>query len=558
VRLILFLPLLFGSSIGLAVPAEAGFELPEGERITDLPPIPRAIPQKEAYELYDPAIGRNFDIKNLWMRADLRVRPEWRNGTCFGGAAPIGGACNSFGGFNGAGGASTTSANGQAGRANPGKGASDFYVQQWARLGIGYDLSPDVNFYMEIIDSATWGGNGSAVNAGNGGDPLNHNCSATATGACRLGVRAAYVLVRNLAGIEGLSMKAGRQYLIFGNHTLFGHFDWANTGYSHDGVLFRYAQKAFESYVGWFRHAETDLAQAAPVGSEGPNVAGVGAGGSDATADANMFIFYNQIKSVPGFVFEPFYVYYDNNIPESLNTAQGLGTPKKAQQRRHMIGNRTELRKGGWDFIDETAWQFGSMADGIGTDNRRTVHINAWATRNWLGYTWFDHRWKPRVAIGFDYASGDGNANCSVGGTAQAGYACRTANTMENFFPTNYIHAGYMLNAAWKNSIQPQVNLQARPTARDHVEFWGQLHYLPNARDNWYRGAQGVLVFSRPDNTSNYVGGETDFVWTHMFADGKVSLTATYGHFFVGEYVRNNLGTNKDQDWGMVQLWMNF
>lgn len=79
-----------------------------------------------------------------------------------------------------------------------------------------------------------------------------------------------------------------------------------------------------------------------------------------------------------------------------------------------------------------------------------------------------------------------------------------------------------------------------------------------NARDNWYRGAQGVLVFSRPDNTSNYVGGETDFVWTHMFADGKVSLTATYGHFFVGEYVRNNLGTNKDQDWGMVQLWMNF
>ena len=48
-------------------------------------------------------------------------------------------------------------------------------MQQWVRLGIGYDLSPDVNFYMEIIDSATWGGNGSATNAGNGGDPLNHN-----------------------------------------------------------------------------------------------------------------------------------------------------------------------------------------------------------------------------------------------------------------------------------------------------------------------------------------------------------------------------------------------
>src|SRR5215475_4498874 len=80
----------------ISAPAQAGFELPEGERITNLPAIPRNMPQKEAYELYDPVIGRNFDIKNFWMRADLRVRPEFRNGVCFGGGAPVGGACNAF------------------------------------------------------------------------------------------------------------------------------------------------------------------------------------------------------------------------------------------------------------------------------------------------------------------------------------------------------------------------------------------------------------------------------------------------------------------------------
>jgi hypothetical protein len=37
-----------------------------------------------------------------------------------------------------------------------------------------------------------------------------------------------------------------------------------------------------------------------------------------------------------------------------------------------------------------------------------------------------------------------------------------------------------------------------------------------------------------------------------------VSFTATYGHFFVGDYVRRNLGTGSDQDWGILQLWMNF
>ena len=75
-----------GLSFGTA-PAQAAFELPEGEKITNVPAIPRAIPQKEAYELYDPKIGKNFDIKNFWIRADLRVRPEMRNGVCFGGGS---------------------------------------------------------------------------------------------------------------------------------------------------------------------------------------------------------------------------------------------------------------------------------------------------------------------------------------------------------------------------------------------------------------------------------------------------------------------------------------
>src|SRR5512134_554657 len=179
----------------VTVPAQAAFELPEGEKITNVPAIPRAIPQKEAYELYDPKIGKNFDVKNFWIRADVRVRPEMRNGVCFGGPAPTGGACNSAAAVGAAPGART---------ATQGRGANDFFVQQWVRLGIGYDLSPDVNFYMEVIDSAVWGGNGIQTNAGNGGDPLNHN--GTSSGLLngnggRLGVRAAYMLVRNFAGV---------------------------------------------------------------------------------------------------------------------------------------------------------------------------------------------------------------------------------------------------------------------------------------------------------------------------------------------------------------------
>src|SRR5919107_6151171 len=84
-------------------PGFAAYELPPGERITNLPAIPRNMPQKEAYENYDPVIGRNFDIKNFWIRGDMRVRPEWRNGVCFGGAVQAGGGCNAAVGQTGSG-----------------------------------------------------------------------------------------------------------------------------------------------------------------------------------------------------------------------------------------------------------------------------------------------------------------------------------------------------------------------------------------------------------------------------------------------------------------------
>ena len=81
----------------VTVQAQAAFEVPEGERITHTPVVARAIPQKEEYELYDPKIGKNFDINKFWMRADLRVRYEARNQTCFGSAMNSNtGNCNTF------------------------------------------------------------------------------------------------------------------------------------------------------------------------------------------------------------------------------------------------------------------------------------------------------------------------------------------------------------------------------------------------------------------------------------------------------------------------------
>ncbi|MFZ1555310.1 MAG: alginate export family protein, partial [Nitrospira sp.] len=396
-------------------------------------------------------LGSSFDLQHVWMRADLRVRPEWRNGVCFGGGPPIAGACNSLDQF------------GSGTGAHSGRHAGDFFIQQWARIGLGYDPSPNVNFYVELQDSATWGGNGDPTGRNQVSDASTHNCGIQLAGQCRLGIRAGYMLVRNIAGIDGFSAKIGRQYVVFGNQRLFGHFDWANTGYSHDGIMLSYATAAFDTKLGWFRNSETDLGQASPGGSLTPNLLtcnpeanssatcnpALAQHATDAGSDVDLVVFYSQLRSIPRMIVEPYYVLYSNRLPERANPGQYL--PKSASQLRHMVGLRIEFRDGNWDFTHEAAYQFGRSADGFDFDNRRNLRINAWASGTWLGYTWYTHHWKPRVAIGFDYASGDGDSNCVPPGGNLARSCGGNANTFENFFPTNFLHVGYMLNGAWRN-----------------------------------------------------------------------------------------------------------
>ena len=541
----------------VAAPTQAAFELPPGEKITHAAVVARAIPDKEAYELYDPKIGKNFDINKFWMRADLRVRYEMRNNTCFGSAMAGNtfGACNSFNG--------QTSANGTPGKAN------ESYALQKARLGFGYDLSPDVNFYMELIYSSVWGANGLQGTPVQDNQRTNNgqNCQVT-NSACSgnggvLGVRAAYMLIRNFAGMENLSLKAGRQYVVFGNHSIFGAFDWSNTGFSFDGIMLQYSTKAWDSYAGWFRTSESDLGQGNPLGALQTNLPVSGStnptlNNGRANIDSDVFLFYNQIKSVPGFVIEPYYILYSNRYNSGDNRNQGLGTPKHSNQTRHMVGSRIEMRKGNFDAWNETIYQFGQMGDdggpSAGYGNQKYLHINAWATRNWIGYTHYEWEWKPRLAFNFDYASGDGRANCTIGGNTD----CKTANTFENLWGTNHIHMGYMDTIGWKNMMKPSINLQFRPTKNDHIEIWATSLNLANTKDNWYRATQTVYVYSKTNNTTRHIGNELDIIWTRFFMEGKLSFQAGYGHLFAGEYIQENLGTSTDQDWAYAQLWVNF
>ena len=527
---------------------------PATDKNTAVPAVPRAIPMLTPYWAYDPPANSLFDANKLTFSGDLRVRPELRTNGSFG--------------LNGL-------AQGTAAQPNVQKKSNDFYVQQWMRLGINYSLSPDVEVFIQPQYAKNWGAAALArhwypkqwILCGAGicaNDPFN-----VATGESFF-VRQAFVLIRN-AGIENLSVKLGRQLVVFGNHRLFGHFDWANTGFSQDAATLQYASKIWNFTGGWGRPSDKNFSFAgtnstefgvAPPGVNGPT----GLARTSAANAADFFFARFQVKPndkiFKGLVIEPMWVYFINGGP-STGTAAGVNQAHAPNQNRHTIGSRFAYKKKIFDANAEGYYQFGSMGVNPGNSDR-SLRINAYAGAFHMGFT-LPVPMQPRIGGEVNIASGDGeatkcNSHANCGGSS---------NTFEQLYPTNHILFGYMDLFAWKNMVSYGGNFQMRPTKNSHFEIWGNVFRKQNHNDNWYRAAQntyfradGGACATTNDGVcgSSSLGQEIDVIYTMFFKNNKVGWQVGYGHFFAGSFLEQyaNADSVTGQDWAYTQVHVNF
>lgn len=509
------------------------------DKPTNIPPIPRGMPDLTPYHEFDPPKSPLFDINKLTVSGDMRVRPEVRTNSNFGVSQGI----------------------------TPGRvgGANDFYVQQWMRLGLNYSISPDVDVFFQPQWAKNWGA--AAVSGTNGagcaaGGSICANDPFQVGQGDSLFVRQAFIMIRNL-GVQNLSLKAGRQLMVMGNHRLFGHFDWANTGFSHDGITLQYSQPTWELWGGWLRPMDTDfngfglqstsfgvIPQGAPTSTA-----------SFASADADLFFTRLTFKPVAGLSIEPLWVYFKNSAAQGVGvapfTASAANTVLAAHagnQNRHNVGGRIAYRHGPFDGTAEGYWQFGSM--GVGNSGQR-VHINAYALAVEGGVTLDAVPWTPRLGLEFNYASGDGDAlACQQGNVA----ACNgTANTFENFYPTNHIIMGYADVMAWRNMVAYSGSVQVKPTEASHFEFRYWNFRKANRGDCWYRAAQNCYYAA--DNGSSHLTDEIDFIYTLFFKNNKVAWQIGGSYLFASDFLDKQAGAGNqavNQVWGYTQLHVNF
>src|SRR3989449_5925968 len=129
------------------------------------------------------------------------------------------------------------------------------------RVNVGYDLTPDVSFFVQIQDARIWGSEGSTPGAVAG---TNINTSsgiasvASANGdTTGVDLHQGYILLKNVL-VSGLSVKAGRQEIIFGDHRLFGNFGWSQVGNSFDAVRLTHSMPIGDVDLFWARIADTE------------------------------------------------------------------------------------------------------------------------------------------------------------------------------------------------------------------------------------------------------------------------------------------------------------
>jgi hypothetical protein len=488
-----------------AVPAFAAKTTPATDKNTNVPAVPRAIPQLIPYHKFDPPKSKAFDSSKLTVSGDMRVRPEFRTNNTFGSSQ-----------------------------------SNAFFTQQLIRLGFNYDLSPDVSFFLQPQVSNNFGSNTPGFSAGG----VNPN----GTGS-ELFLRQGFMLVRDFVA-KGLTMKAGRQLVVWGNHRMFGHFDWNNVGFAFDGVTLRYNHKSWPVEAGWLVVAEGNCAN---------NAGGCGAGKANG-GDANIMFVRHPGKHF-GLAWEPAIIVETGGAGSA--TAPHGGQP--SDNYRVTMGTRIAGKKGIVDATFEGYRQFGDAGTGSGGPGRN-LDIEAFAVHIDGGVT-LPVPMQPRLGMEFNYASGDGDAIACNADVTQA--ACGgSVGTFSQLFPTNHIHFGYMDRQSWQNMVHYQANLQLRPTKSSHFEVAGHIFRKAIRGDFWYGAGQSPNGFGpgtpgQAGATSKDIGKEIDVIYTMFFQGNTVGWQTGYGVFFAGDMIDQaatpgGTGSAPAQSWGYTQLWINF
>jgi hypothetical protein len=357
-----------------------------------------------------------------------------------------------------------------------------------------------------------------------------------------LDLQQAYVMFGNHKEFP-VSVKAGRQELSYGDERLIGAFGWNNIGRVFDAVKVRWQNSLFG----------VDFFASHPV-----------------IPEDNRFNNYNPYDSfsgaylntalVPKNILE-LYMLARNSSPQALASEPVPQFGQPSQRDIYTAGGRMKSKPGeygDWDYTMEGAYQFGDFKDPRAGAPAGRQRQDAFMFVGNVGYT-FSQAWStPRIALEYSFASGDNNPTNKV------------HNTFENLFPTNHKFYGYMDLLSLQNLHDVRGIYQFKPTLRSSISLEGHGFWLADTHDSFYavtgaaRGGAATTAgtaYGVNPSYSSFLGEEFDVIAGYALTR-YAQLEGGYGHFFIGDYIKQSLSSTKfgsrDADWVYLQTTIKF
>lgn len=399
------------------------------------------------------------------------------------------------------------------------KSKSDAYLLLRETGHIGYTPVSWLTFFAE-------GRNSTASNDGRAPDP----------DLDRFDLHQGYVQLGDLKEYP-LQLKVGRQEQKYGDQRWIGVSDWSNVGRMFDAAKVRFGKD-----LTW-----VDAFVSHPV-----------------YVDDDHFDRWNQHEYFSGlYASSKELVPWQETQLYLLSYNVGAGSPSivvptatgPSARDVYTLGTLCKSLPGalnGWDYSAELAMQMGSLTTNATQGDR--LDLKAYGAFLRAGYTCEQVWGKPRLGLGFDYGSGDDNAKDGKVGTLQ------------NMFGSSHGIEGLMDLFGMRNMEIPRVAASLEPAKNlkltaDYLLFW-----LADTNDSLYsnpgsvRNQNGYGI--HPGNSA-YVGSELDLVANYS-ACAWLNLQLGYGHFFVGDYIKESIATvpanggTVDSDWVYAQATVNF
>jgi hypothetical protein len=290
-----------------------------------------------------------------------------------------------------------------------------------------------------------------------------------------------------------VTVRAGRQELVYGDQRLIGHVSWLNAARTFDGVKATFRTKAFSTDV-FATSVVRILDNEFDKSGAGNRVAGV---------------YGTSAKLIPLATVEPYVLYKrDVNLrPE----AGGLGTLQETTTGVRIAGKLPAR----FDYGVEMALQRGSL----GSDD-----ISAWAG-HWQMRETLPGRSAVRLTGEYNFASGDSNPSDNVRGT------------FDQLYPTPHDKTGLADQIGWKNVHHARAGFEITPVKGLPLTTNYHSWWLADSHDAIYNVGNAVIGRVATGAADRHVGQELDVQVTRALTP-QIQAAAGYAHIFPGKFLK--------------------